>query len=67
MTTDEIRALSSEQLRHALVERTMRWRSRQPIGHSTLPIAVQRLDDRERLAWFEGLLVIDGVDAAGLS
>ena len=59
--------MTPEELRRSLADCTMRWRSRQPIGHTTLPVEVQRLPDHERLAWFLGELALDGVDPAGLS
>jgi maleylpyruvate isomerase len=45
---------------------TMLWQARQPMGLTSLPDAVLRLPERERLAWLCGRRTIEGVEPAGL-
>ena len=42
------------------------WKSRQPMGLTSLPAAVLDLPEHERLAWLCGRRVIEGVEPAGV-
>ena len=53
-------------VRHELRHMEMQWKARQPMGLTTLPVAVLHLPPPERLAWLMGRIAIECVAPAGV-
>lgn len=58
--------LPTDYVRTDLALMTMLWTSRQPMGMTTLPDAVLRLAEHDRLAWLFGRITVDGAEPAGV-
>ncbi|MEY2974767.1 MAG: hypothetical protein RIR49_1187 [Actinomycetota bacterium] len=61
---------SMRDLDHGYLRRDLRllemlWRARRPMGLTPLPEAVRRLEPHDRLGWFLGRILLDGVEPAG--